>query len=295
MTHMAAATGKRATATDDRQAWLCRVRCRPLIAMRQSYRVAEAALGGERRGFLAALLLIVSLAAATDRALAQTCAGDCNDDGTVQINELILGVNIALDTTAITQCPSLDDGQGAVTVDRLIAAVNNALNGCEPSTTPGEGTATPTSTPPPGTGTPTVTPTSATSVSMWTVDNYDVTSSDCAGVIEDSVKRGLQARGPDFTVRQSGDHVEIEDSDGMVIDGTADPDGTVHAQETISDSIVTCDYDVDIDAVANLAQSPTTATYSGAVNFSGFCLGFSDCSLQITARWRRVEGLASGS
>jgi hypothetical protein len=125
---------------------------------------------------------------------------------------------------------------------------------------------------------------------MWIVDTYDVKSSDCAGVIEDAVVNGLKAAGPDFTVRQTGEHVEIEDGDGNVLQGTADPDGTVHVHRTTDDSIGPCDYQVDVDASANLSNSPTTATYDGGVNFSGFCLGFSDCSLQITARWRRVEG-----
>ena len=130
---------------------------------------------------------------------------------------------------------------------------------------------------------------------MWTVDNYDVQSSDCAGVIEDAVVRALEARGSDFTVRQSGSDVEIEDSDGNVLHGTADPDGTVHVGQRISDSIATCDYHVDVDASANLSDSPTTATYDGAVNFSGFCLVFSDCSMQITSRWRRVDAAAASN
>jgi len=210
--------------------------------------------------------------------------GDCNGNGTVAINELILGVNIALDITDISQCPSLDDGQGQVTVDRLIVAVNNALNGCA------GGTATPTVTG--ASMTPTVTPTGEV-VSMWIVDNYQVTSSDCAGLIEDQVVNALEAFGPNFTVRQTGEHVEIEDEHNNGFVGTADPDGTVHVQRTISDSVVTCDYDVAVDASANLNTSPTTATHDAAVNLSGFCLGFSDCSLQITSRWRRVEGLAA--
>jgi len=249
---------------------------------------AHILIGNWRRRL--AILLLTAGFAAPDRAVAQTCAGDCNGDGMVQINELILGVNIALDALPISDCSNLDDGHGMVTVDRLILAVNNTLNGCGGTQTPGEDTPTPTTTETPGEGTPTATPTSGESVTMWTVDNYDVTSSECAGVIEDAVRRALENRGSDFTVRQTGDHVEIEDSDGNVIDGTADPDGTVHVEEQISDSIATCDYDVDVNASANLSQSPTTATYNGDVNFSGFCLGFSDCSLQITARWRRVEG-----
>ena len=270
----------------------------------------ETKLGGRFRKPRLALAVIMMVAAAHDSAIAQTCVGDCDGDGTVQVNELVLGVNIALDDLPLSQCPSLDNGEGRVTVDVLIGAVNNLLEGCgtnatpgtpTPTVTPEAGTTTPTGTPPtatptgtPATATPTGTPATPTPssvvVSMWIVDNYDVTSSECAGVIEDSVVEGLESRGPDFTVRQTGDQVEIEDSNGLVVDGTVDSDGTVHVQDTNSDSVVTCDYDVGVDASANLSQSPTTATYDAHVNFSGFCLGFSDCSLRITARWRRVEG-----
>jgi Ca2+-binding EF-hand superfamily protein len=55
--------------------------------------------------------------------------GDCNGDGQVTINELILGVNIALGSLPITDCPAFDtNGDGEVSIDELIAAVNVALN-----------------------------------------------------------------------------------------------------------------------------------------------------------------------
>jgi hypothetical protein len=54
--------------------------------------------------------------------------GDCNGDGEVTIDELIRGVNIALDLAPITECPAFDtDANGQVTIEELIAAVNNAL------------------------------------------------------------------------------------------------------------------------------------------------------------------------
>jgi hypothetical protein len=77
---------------------------------------------------------------------AALCAGDCNDDGRVTINELIRGVNIALGRAAIDDCPSFDPNlDGRVTIGELIRAVNNALNGCEVAAP----TATPTDTPSP--------------------------------------------------------------------------------------------------------------------------------------------------
>jgi len=59
------------------------------------------------------------------------CSGDCNIDGTVTVDELITGVNIALSARPVGVCPSFDtDDDGLVTVEELIAGVNSALNGC---------------------------------------------------------------------------------------------------------------------------------------------------------------------
>jgi len=59
------------------------------------------------------------------------CTGDCNGDGAVLINELILGVNIALESRSIDACPAFDnDGSGTVTIAELVRAVGFALNAC---------------------------------------------------------------------------------------------------------------------------------------------------------------------
>lgn len=59
------------------------------------------------------------------------CAGDCDGNGIVTVNELIVGVNIVLGVTSRDACPAFDrDGNGQVTISELIAAVNAALNGC---------------------------------------------------------------------------------------------------------------------------------------------------------------------
>ena len=56
--------------------------------------------------------------------------GDCNGDRVVTVDELVKGVNIALGTLALEECPVYDaDGNNAVTVDELIRAVTNALTG----------------------------------------------------------------------------------------------------------------------------------------------------------------------
>ncbi len=67
------------------------------------------------------------------------CAGRCDGDGRVAINELVLGVGIALDRNLIAVCPSFGrDRDGGVSTSELIAAVGNALHGCQEATTTGQ-------------------------------------------------------------------------------------------------------------------------------------------------------------
>jgi hypothetical protein len=59
------------------------------------------------------------------------CVGDCNVDGTVTINEVLECLNVLLGTLAGGGCAACDaNGDGSTSVDELITGVNNALNGC---------------------------------------------------------------------------------------------------------------------------------------------------------------------
>jgi len=61
------------------------------------------------------------------------CAGDCDHDGQVTVDELVLGVNILLESAQLSQCPSFDvDNSGAVEVNELVLGVGNLLNSCTP-------------------------------------------------------------------------------------------------------------------------------------------------------------------
>ena len=52
-------------------------------------------------------------------------------DDTVTIDELLLGVNIAMGLQPIGRCPTLDaDAGSSGEINELIAAVRNALEGC---------------------------------------------------------------------------------------------------------------------------------------------------------------------
>jgi hypothetical protein len=62
---------------------------------------------------------------------AQECVGDCDGGGTVEINELILGVNINLGLQPIDACLAFDcDGAGTVPISCAIRGVSNSLTGC---------------------------------------------------------------------------------------------------------------------------------------------------------------------
>lgn len=55
---------------------------------------------------------------------------DCDGDGTVRINELMLAVVVALGQDSLSDCVGLDlDDNGMVTVNEIIAAVAAALTG----------------------------------------------------------------------------------------------------------------------------------------------------------------------
>jgi len=62
---------------------------------------------------------------------APVCAGDCDGNHAVTVDEILRGVSIALGGQALGLCPAFDrDGDAAVTVDEIVAAVSNALVGC---------------------------------------------------------------------------------------------------------------------------------------------------------------------
>jgi hypothetical protein len=59
------------------------------------------------------------------------CAGDCNLDGQVTIDELNRITSIALGTESIDACRAADvSREGLITVDEQVLAVNHALDGC---------------------------------------------------------------------------------------------------------------------------------------------------------------------
>jgi hypothetical protein len=60
-----------------------------------------------------------------------SCTGDCDGSGSVTVDEIVRGVNIALGSASVDDCLAFDrDGNRAVTVDEIVEAIDNALVGC---------------------------------------------------------------------------------------------------------------------------------------------------------------------
>jgi hypothetical protein len=57
------------------------------------------------------------------------CTGDCDGNAIVAINELVLGVNIALGLQTVEACRAWNS-EGRVRIAQLVKGVNNALHGC---------------------------------------------------------------------------------------------------------------------------------------------------------------------
>ncbi len=59
------------------------------------------------------------------------CVGDCNHDGKIHTNEVVIGAEIALDQIDLDLCPEFDDNSdGKVIVNELVFAVDGAMHGC---------------------------------------------------------------------------------------------------------------------------------------------------------------------
>jgi hypothetical protein len=59
------------------------------------------------------------------------CVGDCDRNGQVRVNEMVTGVNIALERGQLSQCPSFDINNNLrVEVNELVSGVNSLVRGC---------------------------------------------------------------------------------------------------------------------------------------------------------------------
>jgi hypothetical protein len=82
--------------------------------------------------------------------------------------------------------------------------------------------------------------------------------------------------------------VVLTDCTGTRVEGTLDPDGTIHvAYPTTTDTVDGCTVALTASAVIPAATSPTTATYTFAVAFSGTC-AIDDCAIGARGTWTRL-------
>jgi hypothetical protein len=84
---------------------------------------------GSRRGSVCIVAVALFLAASPVEAR-RICPGDCSGDGAVTVEEILLGVNLAL-TGGITGCAAGDsNGDQQIAVPEVVEHINNALHGC---------------------------------------------------------------------------------------------------------------------------------------------------------------------
>lgn len=224
----------------------------------------------------------------------QSCVGDCDGDGEVAINELILAVSIALGTSPIGQCPSI--GPGPIGIDRLISSVNGALCACGPCPTPPP-TRTPTATvaitaTATRTSTQRPTPTARPPLfeSVWREDNARLGKSTCSRDINDGIRSSFGTVNCPLDVARQGSFVEVTDCEGYYYSGSIDDAGVFRSSIELDEGAGGCSVTLQLDLAVNLSRSPSTATYSVAVDFAGSCGGLRDCQMTATTRWRRSSG-----
>ena len=77
-----------------------------------------------------AVLVLLLARVGAGAAPAQACVGDCNEDSSVTVDEIVTLVSLAL-TTGTTGCAAGDaNADDTITVDEIVRAGNHALTGC---------------------------------------------------------------------------------------------------------------------------------------------------------------------
>ena len=251
------------------------------------------------------LALIVVLAARA--AAAQSCPGDCSGDGVVRVEELVLGVRIALNDAALGACPAFDTtGDGVVRIDELIRAASAALTGCPATPTiPASPSHTPTASPsatPTDTATPTATPTIPPVAGHWHEDPLSVSGSTCLPAFTNLLADRFAMRPCDQeVVNLDEDTVRVSDCSGQSNDSLLDRDGTIHVVFPMTTADVCLDPDaavcpselvctVGLAVRSDIAAgvTPTVARYTFDLAFSGACAELENCMVEAAGAWTRL-------
>jgi len=237
--------------------------------------------------------LLFLLAAGTASA---QCPGDCNGDGEVRIEELVLGVRIALGEP-LALCPAFDaTPDGVVRIDELVRAAGNALDGCPATpTVPPSPSATPSasaSATPTVSATPSATPTIPPVAGAWREEPLAIAASTCLEIFNDFLADEFTARGACAqVVEQLGeDSVRVTDCSAQAVEGALARDGTIAlAFPPATVTLEECALTLTVTSAIPAASSPTTAHYVFDLAFGGSCDAIDDCVVEAEGVWTRTD------
>lgn len=253
-----------------------------------------------------AIILQAALCLAAWPSGAQTCVGDCDQDGRVAVHENIRGVTMMLRNLPIDGCPSFDaDSNDRLDVNELVRSIADGIYGCAviPPTRPPTPTPPPTSTftitqPPTRTATRTATATpsrtatiTATPTPMfagtWVESDLRIASTTCATQLAERLRAGLASLLPcENRISIMGDRFSVVDCTGASGEGDIDPSGMLHAVSHETATQDGCTVNADLEVTIDLSRSPTTARYDFDFDLRGRCQ-FGDCRLTIETTWSR--------
>jgi hypothetical protein len=99
---------------------------------------SEAGWCSRTTGWAAAVVALAASLAVTPSIARAVCDADCNGNGTVTVNEVVVLTDVILGTAESSACPS-GIPSGTATVATAVSGVNNALNGCPAAAVCGDG------------------------------------------------------------------------------------------------------------------------------------------------------------
>jgi hypothetical protein len=192
------------------------------------------------------------------------CAGDCNVDGHVTVDELLTMVNIALGNAVMSDCDVGDENDdGQITIDEILMAVNSALNGCPIPDVSG----------------------------ARQRDQAAILSSTCPAGVTARVQSSINAGEWNCTydIAQSGQNLTITETcpDGVdTFPGTVDSAGRITVVRTEQGTEGSCTFTQASRFEANGSASSSTGTGRLQFHFSTGC-AFTDCEIVVESRFSR--------
>lgn len=209
---------------------------------------------------MVAWLLVAVLLLGSNPAAGFFCAGDCDGDGVVSVDQVLTLVNIALDSAVISTCrPGDANGDGTITIDEIIVALAHALNGCPGARVGG----------------------------AWLEDQYRLVSSTCSTAVTEALRDGV-ANLPDCLTRIrviGPGQVRGTDCYDRAVEGNVDTNGIMtFPLSPRSATQAGCTITETVQVVIDARTDPATARYDSRVTFAGTC-AMSACMAVVESRW----------